>query len=124
MNITFPPPPLQNASAVESQQWLQTLWRYVRPSVSTSADVDFLIPSSSTYHGVNTLTAGRTLTLPLTSQVADGSAVIIQDESGNAGSHTITLAASAGDTVQGATTIASASGRRIAIKRGSVWFIA
>lgn len=123
MNNFLPQPP-DIAAALELPRWLGLLWNYVRPSASTSGDAAASIPSGSTYHGVTALTAPRTLTLPPTRSVPDGSELVVQDESAAAGTHTITLAAAAGDTAAGAATISSNRGRRVAIKRATTWWIA
>jgi hypothetical protein len=51
--------------------------------------------------------------------MTDGDEVVVQDESGSAGSQTITIAAGGTDTVYGTATITSNYGRRRVIKRGS-----
>jgi len=120
----FLPKPPDIAAALELPKWLGLLWDHVRPAVSTSGDAAASIPSSSNYHGVTALTAPRTITLPPTRNVPDGSQLVIQDESAAAGAHTITLAADSGDTASGATTITTNKGRRVAIKREKTWWIA
>jgi hypothetical protein len=125
VNFPLPPPPLQNASKEQWDQWFQALSRFVRPQASTSGDAGAVIPSGSTYHGVTgPLTAGRTLTVPPTASVPDGASLVVQDESGNAGTHNLTLQASAGDTLLGSAVINSNYGRKVLAKRGAKWFAA
>lgn len=124
MNIRLTRPPQQNASALEWQQWWERLWRLVLPSATTSGDAAATIPAGSTYHGVTALSAGRSLTLPLTTGVVDGQELVIQDESNAAAAHTITLLAGAGDTLKGPSTITTNYGRRRLFKREATWYSA
>lgn len=119
MAIKLPGIPKVLKLDVELQRWLETMWEYVRPSVVTTGNTNASIGSGETYHGVTALTSGRTLTLPSASDMQDGDIIIIQDESGSAGTHTITIQASGSDTVSGTTTINTNYGRRTVIKRGT-----
>ncbi len=119
MAIRLPMPPQLNDFSSEEKQWRESLWRYARGTVSTSGDVSFEISSASTYHGVTALTAGRNLTLPPASTMQDGDEIVIQDESGQAGTHTITIITQGTDTISGTATITANYGRRRVIKRGS-----
>ncbi len=123
MGIPFPPPPREKKDERQFEQWIETAWRYVRPSCTTSGDAPATIPDGATYHGVTALGAPRTITLPEAKTMLDGESIVIQDESGLAGTHTITVAAAAGDTLNGSVTIASNYGRRTVIKRGAaLWY--
>lgn len=51
-----------------------------------------------------TLTGARTLTLPPSLSLDPGAPVIVKDEAGAAGSHTITVATQGSDTIDGAST--------------------
>jgi hypothetical protein len=124
MNARLTRPPQQNSSKAEWQQWAELLWRVVLPAASVSGDANATIPSTSTYHGVTALTAGRNVTLPSTGDVPDGAPLVVQDESNAAGAHTITLLAAAGDTIKGTSTISSNYGRRALYKRAKVWYSA
>lgn len=119
MAIRFPQPPRDLKNEAEVSAWLENLWNKVRGSVVTTGDAAATIGSGETYHGVTALTAPRTLTLPLASNMQDGDEIIIQDESGSAGAQTITIAAAGTDTLYGANTITAAYGRRRIIKRGT-----
>lgn len=118
----LPPPPREKFNEQQLQQWLEQVWRWVRPRTSTSGDAAASIPNDSTYHGVTALTAGRILTLPKSSEVTDGMELVIQDESGAAGTHNITIAPQGSDVLRGATTISSNYGRRLIIKRGTAFY--
>lgn len=121
MNITLPSPPQQNEFSVEERTWRETLYRYVRPNCTTSGDAAASIPSSSTYHGVTALSAPRILTLPSSDQLRDGEQIIVQDESGDAGTHNITIARAGSDAINGSNSvdITTDYGRCVLIKRGS-----
>jgi len=92
----------------------------VRASASSSGDADATIPSSSNYHGVTALTAGRTLTLFDVNLLDDGEPFVVQDESGSAGTHNITIQRAGAQTINGTTsvTISSNYGRKTFFKRG------
>jgi len=127
MAIKFPPPPKNPLDLNEWALWYETLWRRVRGLVVTTGDAAATIGSGETYHGVTALTAGRILTLPPANSLQDGDELIIQDESGAAGTHTITISRAGSDTINGSTsvTITSNYGRRRLIKRGSgAWYSA
>lgn len=127
MSIKFPPPPKNPLDLNEWALWYETLWQRVRGLVVTTGDAAATIGSGETYHGVTALTDARTLTLPPANDLQDGDELIIQDESGAAGTYTITIARAGSDTINGATsvTITSNYGRRRLIKRGSgKWFSA
>lgn len=114
---------------VQWQAWFDRLFKYIENTVLrsvTSGDAAATISSNQSYHGVTALTAPRTITLPPTSKLEDGHLLVIQDESGSAGSQTITIAATTGDTVNavGSVQISSSYGRRVLIKRGTGWFSA
>jgi len=121
MAIRFPQPPRDLTNLKEVSQWLENLWNRVRGFVVTTGDVAASIGSGETYHGVTALTAARILTLPLSESMQDGDEIIIQDESGSAGTYTITIQRQGLDTVNGGTsvTITSNYGRKRIIKRGS-----
>ena len=70
-----------------------------------------------------TLTAPRTVTLP-TAVGTLGQVIVIKDEGGNAGTQTITVAAQAGQTIDGAATktIATAYGSLRCYSNGAVWY--
>jgi hypothetical protein len=122
----LPNPPKGNASPIEREQWEERLARFVRPLVATSGDADADISSNTTYHGVTALSAPRDLTLPPSERVSDAQEILIQDESGAAGSHTITIETQGTDTVNGASsvTISSNYGRKRIVKRGPGKFYA
>lgn len=110
---------------VEVDLWFEQLWYSVTPECSTSGDAAATIPSGSNYHGVTALSSPRTLTLPSSDKLKDGQSLIIQDESGAAGTHTISFAAASGDNIYGGTTITTNYGRRTCIKRGKgKWYCA
>jgi hypothetical protein len=118
MAIQLPPPPKQNASPKEWEIWWESLWRYVRGDISNTGDVNASIGTAAKYHGVTALSAPRIIMLPLSDSLRDGDEFVIQDESGSAGTHTISVAAQGADTVLGTTTITTNYGRRTVIKRG------
>jgi hypothetical protein len=67
--------------------------------------------------------AARTITLPSAAAVGKGHLLIVQDESGGAGTNNITIAAASGENVRGTATISSNYGRRILYSDGSSqWF--
>ena len=85
---------------VQWQAWFDRLFKFIENTVLrsvTSGDAAATISSNQSYHGVTTLTAPRTITLPATSKFEDGHFLLIQDESGSAGSQTITIAATTGE---------------------------
>ena len=118
MALNLQPPPQNPALSAEEAQWREALWRRVTGSPDTSGDEAYEIKSSTTYHGVTALTAGRTLTLPPSKKMRDGDEILIQDESGDAGTFTITISAQGSDSILGTATISSDYGRRLVIKRG------
>lgn len=127
MAIKFPAAPKNTVDVTQWSQWYEILWQRVRGLVVTTGDAAATIGSGETYHGVTALTAGRTLTLPSANDLQDGDELIIQDESGSAGTHTITISRAGTDTINGGTsvTITSNYGRRVLIKRGSgKWYSA
>jgi hypothetical protein len=117
IRVTRPP---TSGSQLEMQQWLLALYNRVIGKVDFSGDADAEIASTTTYHGVTALTAARTLTAPATSDMQDGDTCVVQDESGQAGSHTITIQAQGADTINGASsvTITTNFGRKTLVKRG------
>lgn len=126
MNTPLPFPP-RSGDESEFAMWFERLWRYARPECSTSGDADATIPTGSTYHGVTALTAGRTLTLPPADDYAEGMALVIQDESGDAGTHDITIQRAGTNTVNGGTsvTISTDHGRKVLYRRGAgTWWAA
>lgn len=125
MNLILPLAPKIKDLAKDAQEWLDNVQRVVMPECSTSADAAASVPSASDYHGVTALTSPRTLTFPPTANLKDGQGFVIQDESGSAGTHTISFAANGTDTIYGATTITTNYGRRVCIKRGiGKWYCA
>lgn len=98
--------------------WLEELWLSVTKECSESGDANYTIPSGSNYHAVTGLSASRTLTLPPSEKLKDGQSIVIQDESGAAGTHSINFSAQGGDTLYGSSSISSNNGRRVVIKRG------
>lgn len=125
MNLILTLAPKVSQFTQELGAWFDNVQRAVMPECSTSGDAAATIPSASNYHGVTALSAGRALTLPPTANLKDGQGVTIQDESGSAGTFTISFLASGTDTISGATTITSNYGRRVCIKRGKgKWYCA
>ncbi len=118
-------PPPKRGSETEWEQYAETTYRYIKGSVATSGDEAAVINAGSTYHGVTELSAPRTLTLPPASDLSDGDEIVIQDESGGAGTYTLTITRAGTDTVNGtnSVTITTNYGRRRLIKRGAgKWF--
>jgi len=119
---------VDGAQWVEWQQWFDRLFKYINNTVlrgTTSGDAAATIKADQSYHGITAISAARTITLPLTSGLDDNHLLIIQDESGAAGSFTITIAAGVGDLINGAAsvTITTNYGRRTLIKSSSrKWF--
>lgn len=118
-NLSLPKPPIIGSSDTEWAQYWEKVWRYLVPERSTSGDAAATIPTGSSYHGVTALTAARILTLPPASDYLEALPLTIQDESAAAGTYTITLSASAGDTLVGLNTITSNNGRRVCIRAGT-----
>lgn len=124
MGAKLLPPPKNNAPAIEWEQWHEALYNRLRGNCTSSGDTAAAIPTTSTYHAVTALSAARALTLPAAKELFDGDEIVIQDESGAAGTHTITISASGADTIVGTNTISSNYGRRRVIKRGAGKFFA
>ena len=126
MAIKFPPPPKDLKNAEETIQWLLTCYNFVRGSIQLVNDAAATIGSGTTYVGVTALTAPRTLTLPDSSLLQDGDKIVVQDESGGAGTHAITIVRSGTDTINtiSSTTITSNNGRKTIIKRGTGTYFA
>jgi alcohol dehydrogenase YqhD (iron-dependent ADH family) len=126
MNNILPTPPKQGASENQWQQWYESLWKKVSASIGTSGDAAATISSGTTYHGVTALTAGRILTLPAASALQDGDVIIVQDETGDAAAHNITIATAGTDTVNGAASVSLTTnyGRKTIVKRGAGKFFA
>lgn len=109
--------------------WFQRLYLFVRNTqlrVATSGDENASINKDTGFHGVTSLTASRTLTLPDSSQLEDGRVIEVQDQSGNAGTHNIVIQRSGSDTVNGATSVSITSnyGRMRLAKNGEGSFFA
>jgi len=126
MAINLPPPPREDSSPQQWQQWYESLWRKVNPAVAVTNDANDTISNGTTYQAVINLTAPRTLVLPASDDLRDGDEIIVQDESGLAASHNITISRSGTDTVNGGTsvTISANYGRKTVVKRGSAFFAA
>lgn len=130
MSIKLPPPPRAPGTSIELQIWMETVWNFIYGTtgrIVTTGDVAATIGTGEVYHGVTALTAPRTLTLPSTLLLQDGDALIVQDESGSAGTQTITISRAGTDTINGATTVTITTnyGRRTLIKRGAgKWYSA
>lgn len=131
MNNILPKPPKMKTIPATHPEWtemerhLDESWLAQTPECSTSGDQAYTIPSGSNYHGVTALTSARALTIPSAEKLKDGQSLTIQDESGSAGTHTISFVAAGTDTIYGATTITSNYGRRVCIKRGKgKWYCA
>ena len=120
MAVRLPPPP-KTLSISEFTLWFESLWRRVSGNIVVTGDAVATIGSGETYHGVTALTAGRTLTLPSASDLQDGDSIVIQDESGSAGTYAITIQRAGTDTINGgaSVTISSNYGRKTIIKRGT-----
>jgi len=125
MALVFPKPPKQNASQIEWEQWFEKLYLRLRLFLltghETSGDSNSTISANVSYHGVTALTTGRTKTLPAASDLTDGHVLIVQDESGSAGSNNITISRAGTDTINGSTSVSISTnyGRATLIKRGS-----
>lgn len=123
--INLPKPPYAKADPIEWEQWYNSLWQYVTPQYVQSGDENANIGKGETYHGVTALTAGRTLTLPPANNMKNGENIVVQDESGAAGTHNITIAASGTDTINGAASVSISTnyGRLTFYKSGDgTWF--
>lgn len=128
--IILEQPPKQGSSPLQWDAWIQKAWLYMKQIASwelvseTSGDADATVSASVSYHGVTALTAPRTKSLPAASSVPENRMIIIQDESGAAGAHTITVQRQGSDTVNGATsaTITTNYGRLTVIKRNGKYF--
>jgi len=124
MAIQFPEPP-KSEERIEWSQWYDKLWRKVRGEATTTGDVAATVGNAATYHGVTALTAPRIITLSAADTLQDGDRLIVQDESGAAGTHTITITANGTDTINAAATVTITTnfGRRELVKRGKgQWF--
>lgn len=129
MSLRLEQPPKQYASNEERERWFHTLWLVVkdfRRHPTTSGDAADSIPPEASYHGVTALTAPRTLTLPLAADLGEGREIMVQDESGAAGTHAITIQRAGSDTINGATsvTINTNYGRKVIVKRNGKYFAA
>lgn len=129
--IDIIPPPreglIEGQPWVPWQQWFDRLFKYVGNTVlrgKTTGDAAATIKPDQSYHGITALSAPRTITLPSVDDVEDNHVLVIQDESGSGGTHTITIAAASGETVNGTATITSNFGRRILIKSNDEWYSA
>jgi hypothetical protein len=120
MPVIIPRPPVKD-DLMEWKRWADSVYARITGQATTSGDADATVPNNSTYHGVTALSAGRTLTLPPASKILDGDELLIQDESGSAGSHTITIQPQGSDTVNGvvSVSISTAYGRRRIVKNGA-----
>lgn len=89
---------------------VDTLERLVRSGFLTLprtavADVAYTAQSTDYIIAYSVLSAGRQVTLPsAVTDVSPGKEYVIKDETGNAGSFNITVAAKAGETIDGAAT--------------------
>lgn len=99
--------------------WFFRLYEFVKDRVrgETTGDENATLGSGETYHGVTSLSAPRTVTLAGVGDLRDGQQVVIQDESGLAGTHTITVSP-----VTGVSTITTNHGRLTVYKSGSTYF--
>jgi|GEM_PF-5102195 len=121
MAIRLPQPPRDLTNLIELGQWLENIWNHVRGTVVVTGDAVATIGSGETYHGITALSATRTITMAPAASYQDGDEIIIQDESGAAGTYTVTISRSGSDTINGgaSVTITSNYGRRRIIKRGA-----
>lgn len=115
-------PPKSTTSIVEWATYFFRLFRHVRTwtfVTEASGDAAATISAGVGYHGVTALTAGRTITLPASADLDDGRAILIQDESGAAGTYNITVIPQGSDTVNGGSSavISSNYGRLTVVKR-------
>lgn len=70
------------------------------------ADADYTVVTNDRYVAYSSLSAIRTVTLPLASGISNGKEVIVADESGSAGLSTyINIVASGADTINGLTSV-------------------
>jgi hypothetical protein len=107
------------AGAATSASWAAVRANRVK-SLAASATAD----TTDWYIGVTSTAADRTITLP--TGAWDGMEVYVKDESGNCGApHTITLAASGGETFDGASTVvtSTALGFVHVIRSGGQWHV-
>lgn len=78
--LQLPEPPIQSEDFAEWQQWFQKLFarlRVLKSKVSSSADVDATVAPNVSYHGVTSLSAPRTLTLPAVANLEDGHRLVV-----------------------------------------------
>lgn len=96
----------------------------VRVKRTTVADTTYTILTSDYLIAVTSLTAPRTLTLPTVASAGIGRVVIIKDESGSAGTHTITIDGSGAETVDGAASVTITTNRGVVrvYCSGAAWF--
>lgn len=126
MAIRITRPPITD-DLLERSRWEQRVYKRLKGEQSTSGDAAASIGNNATYHGVTALTAPRTVTLPSADDLQDGDELVIKDESGAAGTHTITISRSGSDTIDGgtSTSISSNYGTVRLIKRGAAsWWSA
>lgn len=120
MPIRIEPPP-RGSSIAAIERWLEKLYAYVRPSTQLVADANANIGTGIRYVGVTVLTSSRTLTLPPAAEIADGEEIVVQDESGAAGTHNVVIQRAGTDTINAGTSVSITSnhGIRRLRKRGA-----
>ena len=89
----------------------------------TATAANYTTLTTDSYIGVTDTSSARTITL-LSASVADGRIIIINDESGLAGTNNITIATEGSETIDGSATLVISSNYGVArlISDGTDWF--
>jgi hypothetical protein len=90
-----------------------------------STAISYVANVNDYYIGITDTSSARTITLPNPSLITEGKTFYVKDESGGAGTNSITIQASGGATIDGDpnTVINSNYGSANIIKRGSVYYV-
>lgn len=115
MNLILDKAPKLKEVSAELDSWFERLWNRVTKHVSESGDANAEIPTASNVHSVTSLSAPRQLTLGKSKNYRIGDGLWVQDRSGSAGTHTISIAAAAGENIYGLNSISTNYGRRYLI---------
>jgi len=97
-----------------------------KPRRTTVADAAYTVLATDQYIGITSITASRTMTLPLANQAGDGKILVFTDESGSVSATvTVILDGNGSETINGSTTYVMNAARESTVIRcnGTSWFV-
>ena len=118
----LPNPPDTSDSEFDWREWLDQVYRYVKPVIQPVNDTDAEIGTGTTHLGITALTAQRTMTFPDSGKLEDGDTFLVLDEVGAANANNVLFLCQGSDTLNGAasgTLLSSDYGFQKILKRGT-----